>query len=154
MPLNTSLIVTITAHLERISNGERPAPLDIGELTATQFSAINLGRAQHGLPPVDSPVIVYSGRHHFESRSKDGYVIADMIVQLHSGLSGDSVARIGQRTTLLRNPVRRQDGYGNLVFDEIVLELLARKPKAEAYSAIPRGDNGGPANKKPLVGGA
>lgn len=154
MPLNTDLIAKITAHLERVSNGERLAPIDIGELTAQQFSAINLGRAQHGLPAVDSPVIVYSGRHHFESRLKDGYVIADMIVQLHSGLGEHSVVRIGQRTTLLRNPVGRQDGYGNLVFDEIVLELLARKPKAEAFSAIPRGDKGGPANKKPLVGGA
>lgn len=144
MPLNANLITAITAHLERVSRGERPAPLDIGELTATQFSAINLGRAQHGLPTVESPVVVYSGRHHHESRLKDGYVIADMIVQLHSGLSEQSVPLISTRTTLLRNPVGRQDGYGNLVFDEIVLELLARKPKAEAYSVIPKGDKGGP----------
>lgn len=46
--------------------------------------------------------------------------------------------------TALRSTFGRDDGYGNEVFDEAIFELTARKPKAELYSIIPKGDRNKP----------
>ncbi len=42
--------------------------------------------------------------------------------------------------TAIKNTRLRQDGYGNEVQDEAIFELIARKPKAELYSVVPKGD--------------
>ena len=42
--------------------------------------------------------------------------------------------------TALKNPVQRNDGYGNNVNDLGILELTQRKPRAELFSVIPKGD--------------
>lgn len=54
--------------------------------------------------------------------------------------------------TALRSTFGRDDGYGNEVFDEAIFELTARKPKAELYSIIPKGDRNKPKNKGRLSG--
>ncbi|TAM49722.1 MAG: hypothetical protein EPN57_25020 [Paraburkholderia sp.] len=42
--------------------------------------------------------------------------------------------------TTVQSTVLRDDGYGAMVRDEAVLELYARKPRAELFSVIPKGD--------------
>ncbi|WP_256345048.1 hypothetical protein [Pseudomonas gingeri] len=42
--------------------------------------------------------------------------------------------------TAVKSTQLRQDGYGNEVMDEAIFELTARKPKAELYSIVPKGD--------------
>ena len=145
MPVDPGRIDAICAHLERVKKGERVRPLDIGELTAGQFAAINQGRTEQGLPTLISAEIVYVGKHHFERRCRDdGYTILDMVAQLQSALAATSTVNVGPRRTLLHSVTPRHDGYGNVVLDECVLELLQYKPKAEAYSLIPKGDSNRP----------
>nr|AKN38780.1 hypothetical protein [Vibrio splendidus] len=36
--------------------------------------------------------------------------------------------------------VPRLDAYGNTIIDNGILELMSRKPKAELFSVIPKGD--------------
>jgi hypothetical protein len=150
MPLDPNRVNAICEHLERIARGEKPPLLEIGILTLAQFDYIREERARHQLPTLESPVVVYSGRHHYESRFRDGYSIQDMVLQLKSGLGDESTPIVSARSTVLKNKQGRQDGYGRTVFDEVVLELMARKPRAEAYSAIPKGDDGGPKKRRPL----
>jgi hypothetical protein len=42
--------------------------------------------------------------------------------------------------TALEAGERRNDGYGNMVRDRAILELTQRKPRAELYSVMPKGD--------------
>lgn len=149
MPVHPDRVDAICAHLERVKKGERTKPLDIGELTAAQFAAINAGRTAQSLPTLVSAVIVYVGRHHFERRYLgDGYTILDMVAQLQSGLAATAVVDCGPRRTLLRSITPRHDGYNNVVFDEVVLELMQYKPKAEAYAVIPKGDKNRPPKRQ------
>lgn len=149
MPIDQEQKAAIRLNLQRCANGEKPRPIDIGQLTETQFAEINAGRQGHGLPIIESAVIVYVGKHHYESRSKNGYSIEDMILQLESGLSEHSIVTVTNRMTRLQNKIGRHDGHGNFVMDAVIFELTVRWPKAEAFSAIPYGDN-----KKPLKRGA
>ncbi|WP_293730808.1 hypothetical protein [uncultured Actinobacillus sp.] len=48
---------------------------------------------------------------------------------------------LSNRATALENPHQRHDGYGNLVNDRAILELTAKKPRAELFSVIPKGDS-------------
>lgn len=141
MPLDLSKVAAICEQLALIAKGEKPPLLEIGKLTNWQFAYIREERARLQLPTLESPLVVYSGRHHFASRSRDGYTIEDMVLQLKSGLGAESIPIVIARSTVLKNKQGRNDGYGNVVFDEVVLELMTRKPRAEAYSAIPKGDN-------------
>lgn len=154
MPIDENKKAAIREQLQRIANGEKPPPIDIGSLTEIQFSDINMHRSALGLPTLESAVVVYSGRHHYSSRLKDGYNIDDMISQLESGLSAQSVVVVGKHMTALQNKTGRVDAYNITVKDQVILELTVRKPKSEAFSAIPKGDKGGPVNhqnKKPLT---
>ena len=150
MPIEELKIQEIRGQLEKIANGEIVYPIDIGLLTQKQFADINRYRSSAGLPTLESAVIVYVGRHHHKSRLADGYSIEDMVIQLQSGLDETSVVAVARKMTVLQNVTRRNDGYGNWVRDTVVLELTARKPKAEAFSAIPKGDTNSPKNTKPL----
>lgn len=140
MPLHPNAIELIRENLQIVSTGERPKLITIGELTTVQFGAINAWRATNQFPPLGSPEVVYLGRHHFASRSKDGYSIEDMILQLQNGMSGNAVVKITTRMTRLESVTRRYDGYGNNVLDAVILELTSRKPRSEAFSAIPYED--------------
>ena len=127
-----------------IANGQRPKVVSIGTLTAQQHADVNAHRAREGLPPLGDPEILFLGRHLYNSRHKDGYTIDDMIEQIVSALSIDAEVVPTQKMTGLRNPIPRADGYGNQVHDLAVLELTARRPKAELFSVIPRGDHNKP----------
>lgn len=60
--------------------------------------------------------------------------------QVESALSMTSVVKASPKMTTMQNPVERADGYGNQVRDLAVFELTQRKPRAELYSLIPKGD--------------
>lgn len=133
--------------LEALSRGERSAPVDIGSLTAEQLAALNASRVNQGLPTV-GPDLVYKGRHHYTSRSADGYSIDDMLAQIESSLSPGSnveVDRLGRPN--LVNPVPRADGYGNMVNDTGTFELSGGK-RPELFSVIPKGDAKKPGGRK------
>jgi len=148
MPIDPNAVHAIREHLCRIANGEKPRIITIGELTPEQLEAICAERRRLGLPELESPELVYLGRHHYESRSVDGYTVEDMILQLQSSLSPLSQVQATIKMTAMQNLDLRADGYGSAVADRAVLELTARKPRAEVYSVIPKGDGGGPKNKK------
>lgn len=141
MPLDLGRINAIAENLEKISKGEKPAFIDIGALTIVQFEAINVLRTQKDLPPLDSPIIVYNGLHHYESRCRgDGYTIQDMIAQIRSGIAEEAVVVPTKKMTGLQNKLGRDDGYGKVVKDLVLLELTQKKPKALLFSVIPKGD--------------
>jgi hypothetical protein len=145
-PLKPGALGEARTLLEALQRGERPAPIDIGSLTQQQLTDLNAARVAQGLPTVGAD-LVYKGRHHFASRSADGYSIDDMLQQIQSGMSPDSnvlVDRAGRPN--LVNPTPRADGYGNNVTDTATFELSGSK-RPELFSVIPKGDkrkpNGG-----------
>lgn len=140
MALYSHSIELIRENLKIVSLGNRPQLIAIGELTIVQFETINLYRTANSFPLLGSREVVYVGKHHHASRSKDGYSIEDMILQLQHGLCDSAVVTITSRMTRLESTKLRVDGYGNQVRDAVILELTARKPRAEAFSAIPYGD--------------
>lgn len=140
MPLDPTQREAIRTNLQRIANGEKPPLIIIGELTQKQFADINAYRSAEQLPALESAVVVYSGRHHYGSRIKDGYTIEDMLLQIESALSAHSEVVAGKKMTGVQNKQGRNDGYGHIVKDLVVLELTSRKPRAEALSVIPKGD--------------
>lgn len=147
MPLDPDAIEKIRTNLELLAQKQRAPVISIGQLTAAQHEAINAHREREGLPPLESPDVLYLGRHHFTSRSADGYTIADMIEQVKSGLSpGADFYRDPKKphATALINTTPRDDGYGNQVNDLAILELTSRKPRAELFSVIPKNDNNKP----------
>jgi hypothetical protein len=120
--------------------------ISIGRFTAAQFSEINIARKDFRLPELQSNEIVFIGRHFYEGRSRDGYTIDDMIAQIVSGLDETACVVVSPKMSCLRNLAGRYDGYGNKVFDQAVFEMTSRKPRAELFSIIPRGDNIKPKN--------
>lgn len=149
MPLYPDAEAKIKANLEEVKSGNRPKIVAIGKLTDTQLSDINAVRRGLNLHEIEDPEILYMGRHHYESRTKDGYSIEDMWLQIKSAMAETSVAISNLRMTTIQNSSARDDGYGNTVRDMAVLELSQRKPRAELYSAIPKGDHTPPKSKRP-----
>jgi hypothetical protein len=141
MLLHAGALTLIRNQLELIAQNKKVSIIVIGQLTNHQHAEISRLRMAIDLPPLDSPDLVYLGRHHFESRHRDGYSIEDMLLQINSVLSATSVIEQTKRMTALTSVGKRDDGYGNLVSDRAILELTSRKPRAEVYSVIPRGDN-------------
>lgn len=152
MPLYFGMKCVLRAHLERLALGEKVPMVAIGRFTEVQFHAINAGRAALDLHVLERNEIVFIGRHLFESRTKDGYQIDDIVTQILSALSEEAVAQIQTFVSCTQNPNARDDGYGNLVFDRAVFEMTAKKPRAELYSVMPKGDNIKPTKKATLKG--
>ena len=145
MPLNDDAMDILRASLEMLAQGERPLVVTIGVLTAEQHAAINAYRNKHGLPDLVSPEVVFLGRHLYNSRAvKDGYSIDDILDQIESAMSETAIAIATHKMTALRSTTVRNDRYGNQVIDEAVFELTQRRPKAELYSVIPKGDKNKP----------
>lgn len=141
MPLYKNAEYLIRANLNEIAQGHRVRAVAIGVLTDVQFEAINRQKLSQGLPLLESPEIVFLGKHAYKSRVvRDGYTIDDMVTQITCALAETAIAVASPRMTALRSTELRQDGYGNDVRDEVIFELTARKPKAELYSVIPKGD--------------
>lgn len=145
MPLNDDAMEILRASLEMLAQGERPLVVTIGVLTTEQYAAINAYRSKHGLPDLASPEVVFLGRHLYHSRAvKDGYSIDDILDQIESAMSDTAIAIATHKMTALRSTTVRHDRYGNQVIDEAVFELTQRRPKAELYSVIPKGDKNKP----------
>lgn len=149
MPLYPDAVALVTAQLRCLERGGRVSLIVIGELTDDQFSILNKAREAALLPAVESREIVYLGRHHFNSRSAQGYAIADMVSQVSNAVAGHATPIVTRTGTVLESGVTRDDGYGNRVRDQAVLELTARKPRVEVFSVIPRGDRNPPKTTKP-----
>ncbi len=138
----------ILEQLDRIRLGQRVSIIEIGELTYEQHQAINRLRLSYTLPVLESPRIVYLRTHHYRSRSADGYTIHDMAQSLVAALCSEARVIPTHKMTALQPHAPMTDNYGIQVRPMAILELTARKPRAEAYSIIPKGDEGGPAKKK------
>lgn len=148
MPLSKDAREILRATFELLAEGGKPRVVTIGYLTEAQLADINQKRTDQGLHALESPEIVLLGKHLYESRvTRDGYTIEDVCDQIESALSSESVAIATNKMTALRNKTPRSDRYGNQVRDEAVLELTQRRPKAELYSVIPKGDKNSPKSR-------
>ena len=137
-------------HLKAIENSvlygmQRPNPYKIilAELTKSQFDELNRLRKQTNRPPLPTRLLEYYGRHHFESRHKDGYNIADIVNQIESVLDTSSIAEVQNKHPQyvnLVNPINRFDGYGNQVRYIAAFNASSRSIYTELFSVIPRGD--------------
>ncbi|WP_438752819.1 hypothetical protein [Pararhizobium sp. O133] len=144
LPLFDGAEERICEMLKQIEQGQRVQMCAIGNFTEAQFVEINRLRHGIGLHPLENNEVLFVGRHIYSSRSRDGYLISDIVMQISSALSPDSIPIISPRMTCIQNPDARSDGYGNKVHDRAVFEMTARKPKAELFSVIPKGDDNKP----------
>ena len=140
MPLYEDAEAAIIRQLELLAAGEKPRVIAIGCFTPVQFEAINIGRTDLGLHVLIENEILFLGRHVYKSRTDDGYRIEDIVVQVRSALSVEAVADIQKHMSSIQCATGRDDGYGNLVRDRAIFEMTARRPKAELFSVIPKGD--------------
>ncbi|KND54579.1 hypothetical protein BPUN_4306 [Candidatus Paraburkholderia kirkii] len=98
---------------------------------------------------MEDPEIVLIGKHLHGSRIvRDNYTIEDVLTQITSALDAGSVVVSSRKMTALDAVDFRADGYGNMVRDRAVLELTQRKPRAELYSVIPKGDTNRPTERQ------
>ncbi len=148
MPLYPDAKTQIIANLQVIATGGRASLIAIGVFTEQQFADLNAVRRGLGLHQIESLEIVFIGRHIYASRSEDGYTIDDMALQIESALSSDAVVFANAKMTAMNNTHARVDGYGNRVFDRAIFECTQRKPRAELFSVIPKGDYQKPPTKK------
>lgn len=142
MPLYESAAELIRANLEQFSptTKVRVKAVVIGVLTETQLATLNAYQDAEHLPRSTGEVL-FHGWHIYKSRVlRDGYRIEDVIDQITSAMSFNSIVKATNYMTSLENPVPRADRYGNTVHDKAVLECTARHPRPELYSVIPKGD--------------
>lgn len=141
MPLLPDAADIIRANLLLLANGERPKVVTIGEFTDEQFALINEQREKHKLPVLGSKEIVFMGSHLHRSRIvQNHYTVDDVIDQIVSALGEDSMVIATTKMTALKVKEPRADRYGNHVRDEAIFEMTQRRPKAELFSVIPKGD--------------
>ena len=147
MPLFENAVSLIRTNLESIQNGHRARPVVIGTLTDVQRDAINLHRLTNNssLQPIVHEV-VFVGSHIYQRRViSDGYTIADVIDQIVSAMAQDSAFLGGIPMQTISSVHPRRDRYGNLsIRDQAVFECTSRRPSAELYSVIPKGDRNKP----------
>lgn len=144
MPIYDGAVELIRVNLLTIQAGDRASLQRIGFLTDVQFAEVNRSRLAEGLHVLEQNEIVFIGKHLFQSRSRDGYTIDDMIDQIVSAMSSLSVVNISRAQSRIDNPQSRPDRYGNQVNDRGVFEMTQRKPRAELYSVMPKGDHNKP----------
>jgi len=136
VPLYADAKDRIIANLLRLATGERVPLIAIGTFTGKQLDDINAARRALDLHHLERREILYIGRHHHGSRSKDGYTCEDMFLQIQAALCEDAVVLATSHMTALNSPTLRADGYGNAVRDRAIFELTQRKPRAELFSAF------------------
>jgi len=76
----------------------------IGTFTEQQFADVNAVRRGLGLFELECREIVFIGRHIYVSRSKDGYSVDDMFMQIESALSSGSIVFANPKMTAMSNP--------------------------------------------------
>jgi hypothetical protein len=140
MPLYVNAGDSLRTNLERIRDGKKVHIVPIGVLTLEQLGAINAGRFVQDLDPIAAEV-VFVGAHIYQRRIVgDGYTIDDVIEQISSAMDDAAIVLDAVNMTLLENPNRRADRYGNMVRDRAVFECSNRHPRAELFSVMPKGD--------------
>lgn len=140
MPLYLDHEERIRFNLTEIHCGHRPQIIPIGFFTEKQFLDINVARQEYNLHQLETNEILFLGRHAYISRTADGYTIDNIIEQIVSALHETSIAVVTLKMSCTKNTAARQDGYGNFVYDQAVFEMTNRKPRAELFSVIPKGD--------------
>lgn len=148
MPLHQGAREAITEQLEKHSRGQKISIIVVGELTPQQHAEINRIRGTRNLPELESPELVYLGRHHYKSRTDDKYPISELVAQIESATAADARVVLNGYMTGLEAIARRLNAFSMLVLDRAILELTARKPRAEIFSVIPKGDGLGPRKQK------
>jgi hypothetical protein len=148
LPLYPDAEATVKTNLRTIEAGGRAPLVAIGEFTEKQWDDINAARRGLLLHEIESREIVFTGRHLYTSRAKDGYTIDDIWMQIEAALSSASVVFANPKMTALESTTGRPDGYGNTVRDRAIFECTQRKPRAELFSVIPKGDSQKPITKK------
>lgn len=146
MPLFDNAVYLIRANLEEIAHGGKARAVEIGRLAQAQLDVINAERQSRSTPlePI-APEVVFIGKHVYQSRCvRDGYTIDDVVDQIMSALSLDSIVIASPMMTSLESPMLRRDRYGNDVRDRAVLECTTRHPRPELYSVMPKGDKNKP----------
>jgi hypothetical protein len=139
MPLDTHAVNLIRHNLEEIAKGKKVRAVRVGYLTEKQLLAINEDRKNRDFPPMVAEVL-FVGSHAYASRVvRDGYTIEDMIDQIVSAMSADSVIEIRPKMSAMTNPLIREDRYGNRVKDKVVFECSVRHPKVELFSVYATG---------------
>ena len=149
MCLYDGMLTVVRRQLQLIAEGKWVSLVEVGCLTDDQHRQLCEFRERRGLPKVESPQIVYLGRHHYDSRVVQGYTINDLVQQLEASTVDDAKPMFAGKMTSLLSPRLRADGYGRMVRDQAVLELTARKPRVEVFSVIPKGDGLIPKTTKP-----
>lgn len=71
---------------------------------------------------------------------RGGYNIDDLLKQIENALSDKIRVIMAQRMTAIQSITPHNDGYGNPVTDRTIFELTRKKPRAELFSVIPKGD--------------
>lgn len=141
MPLYENAKYLIRANLEESERGGRVRAVVIGHFTQAQYEAVNAHRESDDQPKLESPEIVMIGSHLYRSRViRDGYMIDDVMMQIECALADTALVLPTSKMTATRSVTLRADGYGNPVLDEAVYELTQRKPRAELFSVVPKGD--------------
>jgi hypothetical protein len=148
LPLYPDAEGKVRANLRTLESGGRAMLVAIGTFTERQLDDINAVRRGLRLHEIKSREIVFIGRHLHASRAKDGYTLDDIWMQIEAALSSASVVFANPKMTALENPQGRADGYGNTVHDRAIFECTQRKPRAELFSVIPKGDGQKPITKK------
>jgi hypothetical protein len=147
MPLTNEGERLIRANLEQASHGKKPKLVTVGYLTDKQLARLNEERAKRHHDPMKADV-VFVGMHIHQRRVIfDGYSIDDVIAQIVSAMSAESIIRMTPKMTAIQSRKKRDDNYGNMVLDEAVLECTGKYPMPELYSVIPKGDDIKPGDK-------
>ena len=143
LPLYENAVELIRLNLEAISAKTRAKPVLIGTLTNVQRDAINAHR-MHSNPqfqPIVSEVVFVGAHIHKRRIVEDGYTIDDVIAQIVSAMSDDSVFLGGSPMQTIGSIHPRRDRLGNSsIKDHAVFECTSRRPTAELFSVIPKGD--------------
>jgi hypothetical protein len=145
MPLYASGLRKIRSNLLQIEAGQKPFIVAVGFFTPEQLCQINAARISSGFPAL-RPEIKFHGGHLYRSRClKDSYTVDQVIEQIESAFSKESVVDSSRPSVVLYNPTPRMDREGNLVTDKVVFECTGMYPYALLYSVVPKGDG----KKKP-----
>lgn len=147
MPLRPNAKKLILKNLLKIHHGRRARPVPIGDLTDIQLRDLNAERERRGMQPMKHEV-KFVGAHIYDSRVRqDGYSFDDVIAQIYSAMGETAVFSENPKMSGLVSTVKRDDGYGNSIIDNGVLECSMRYPYPELYSVIPKGDHKKPPKK-------
>ncbi|HTW59929.1 MAG TPA: hypothetical protein VMD99_17515 [Terriglobales bacterium] len=142
MPLYENAAALIRANLEQFRPDVKVKvkAVAIGTLSDVQLAAIHAKQQEEELPLITGEVL-FIGWHIYKSRVlRDGYTIDDVVDQIVSGMSCDSVVLEDASMTAMENPNARRDRYGNDVRDRVVFECMARHPRPELFGVMPKGD--------------